>query len=771
MTNGQHLLFYRNPARCWEEALPLGNGRIGAMVYGRADEELIELNEDTLWGGRPRSFDGGGYFEQLGEARRLLRERRFAEADEFISSHMLHYDSEGYLPAGRLKLRFAGPLPDGEYRRELELSEAVAATRTGGLLCEWFVSAPHQVLVMRCTATVPGTAGFALSLDSPLRHTVGIEAGDLFLNGVCPVHARGDEITETDAEGRGGIRFEIRARLLAEGGTVAAGAGALTASGADSILLLVAIRSDFRGWNREPAGAFPAEACRADLDRAAAAGSDALRRAHIEEHQLYYRRSSLELPEDAADALPTDERLAAGTGAPSPALAALLYNYGRYLLLASSRPGTEPANLQGIWNRHTLPPWGSNYTTNINLEMNYWSALPANLAECAEPLFRFLREAAEAGKETAERLYHARGWCLHHNSDLWRFTYPATGQARWAYWPVAGLWLCRHICEYYRFTGNLEFLREAYPLLRGSAAFALDLLTGDESGALGTSPSTSPENGFLDPESGRTATVCACGSSMDLELIRECFLNLAEAAAELGLDEPLLAESEPALARLRRPGIGEAGQLLEYDEAYEEAEPHHRHLSHLYGVYPGELFTPDCDPERYEAARISLIRRGDRSTGWAMCWRLALWARFRDGGRAEAVLKEFLTPVDPAAETSYQSGGIYPNLLSAHPPFQIDANLGIPAAIAELLVQSHRRSADGTMILDLLPALPPGWEEGKLTGVRARNGVTLDLAWKNSRVAAVRIRAAKPVKVELNAPRFTRRVEAGPEAQFLTSYQ
>ena len=311
MTNGQHLLFYRNPARCWEEALPLGNGRIGAMVYGRADEELIELNEDTLWGGRPRSFDGGGYFEQLGEARRLLRERRFAEADEFISSHMLHYDSEGYLPAGRLKLRFAGPLPDGEYRRELELSEAVAATRTGGLLCEWFVSAPHQVLVMRCTATVPGTAGFALSLDSPLRHTVGIEAGDLFLNGVCPVHARGDEITETDAEGRGGIRFEIRARLLAEGGTVAAGAGALTASGADSILLLVAIRSDFRGWNREPAGAFPAEACRADLDRAAAAGSDALRSAHIEEHQLYYRRSSLELPEDAADALPTDERLAA----------------------------------------------------------------------------------------------------------------------------------------------------------------------------------------------------------------------------------------------------------------------------------------------------------------------------------------------------------------------------------------------------------------------------------------------------------------------------
>ncbi|WP_418393043.1 glycoside hydrolase N-terminal domain-containing protein, partial [Victivallis lenta] len=301
MTNGQHLLFYRNPARCWEEALPLGNGRIGAMVYGRADEELIELNEDTLWGGRPRSFDGGGYFEQLGEARRLLRERRFAEADEFISSHMLHYDSEGYLPAGRLKLRFAGPLPDGEYRRELELSKAVAATRTGGLLCEWFVSAPHQVLVMRCTATVPGTAGFALSLDSPLRHTVGIEAGDLFLNGVCPVHARGDEITETDAEGRGGIRFEIRARLLAEGGTVAAGAGALTASGADSILLLVAIRSDFRGWNREPAGAFPAEACRADLDRAAAAGSDALRSAHIEEHQLYYRRSSLELPEDAAD--------------------------------------------------------------------------------------------------------------------------------------------------------------------------------------------------------------------------------------------------------------------------------------------------------------------------------------------------------------------------------------------------------------------------------------------------------------------------------------
>ena len=768
MTNGQHLLTYRTPARCWDEALPVGNGRIGAMIFGRVAEELVELNEDTLWSGRPRCLDYDDYFEKLQEARALLRQKKFHEADEFISRRMLHSDSQGYLTAGRLRLAFAGDGAAEGYRRELDLADAVCSTRTASRCCEWFVSAPHQVLVMRCTAAAKGGAGFALSLDTPLVYETGTDGDDLFLNGVCPVHARRDRIVQADDAGRSGIRFQIRARVLAEGGSVSTGEGRIAVTGADSAVLLVAIRSDFAGWDRDPAGEFPADACRADLDRAAAAGYDELRKIHIDDYQVLYRRSTLTLPETPEDALPTDERLRNCRETFAPSLAALLYHFGRYLLIASSRSGTQPANLQGIWSSYLLPPWGSNYTTNINLEMNYWAALPANLAECAEPMLRFVREAAEAGKETARRLYHARGWCLHHNSDLWRYTFPASGQARWAYWPLGGLWVCRHLCEYFHFTGDAAFLREFYPVLRGGVEFALDLLVENERGELVLSPSTSPENGFIDPGCGEVATVCGNGSAMDLELIRESFRHVIDAAKTLGIDEPLVPELEAALARLRPLAIGGEGQLLEYDENYEEAEPLHRHLSHLYGVYPGEFFTPDRNPDLYEAARVSLVRRGDRSTGWAMCWRLALWARFRNGEHAKSILKEFLTFINPNAELGYVAGGgIYPNLFSAHPPFQIDANLGVPAAIVELFVQSHRKTADGVMIVDFLPALPPGWEEGRLIGVRARNGVFLDLEWKDGRVSRLSLRASHSVAAELRGTAFDRRVTVGPEELIL----
>lgn len=768
MTNGRHLLTYLTPARCWDEALPIGNGRIGAMIFGRVAEELVELNEDTLWSGRPRCLDDNGYFEKLQEARALLRQKKFHEADEFISRRMLHHDSQGYLTAGRLRLTFAGDGAAEGYRRELDLADAVCSTRTDARRCQWFVSAPHQVLVMRCTAVTEGGAGFSLSLDTPLLFETGTDGGDLFLNGVCPVYARRDRMVQTDDAGRSGIRFQIRARVLAGGGSVSAEGGRLTVTGADSAVLLVAIRSDFAGWDRDPAGEFPADACRTDLDRVAAAGYDALFAAHLDEYRPLYSRSSLELPESPEDARPTDERLRNCRDTFPPSLAALLYHFGRYLLIASSRPGTQAANLQGIWSPYLLPPWGSNYTTNINLEMNYWAALPANLAECAEPLFRFIREAAEAGRETAGRLYHARGWCLHHNSDLWRYTFPAWGRARWAYWPLGGLWLCRHLCEYFHFTGDTAFLREYYPVLRGSVEFALDLLIENERGELVLSPSTSPENGFIDPGNGEVATACGNGSAMDLELVRESFEQVIDAAKTLGIDEPLVPELEAALARLRPLAIGSEGQLLEYDADYEEAEVLHRHLSHLYGVYPGEFFTPDRNPELYEAARISLVRRGDRSTGWAMCWRLALWARFRNGEHAKSILKEFLTFIDPNAELGYEGGGgIYPNLLSAHPPFQIDANLGVPAAIVELLVQSHRKTAEGVMIVDLLPALPPGWEDGRLTGVRARNGVVLDLEWKAGRVSRLALRAPHTVAAELRGTPFDRRVAVGPEGLVL----
>ena len=767
MTHDQHLLYYRKPASCWNEALPLGNGRIGAMIFGGTSAETVELNEDTLWAGRPATYSDPDYHEKLLKARKLLEQKMFTEADKFISEQMLRHDCSGYLPAGTLKLEFHNPPGESGYRRELDLDRAAAATRFGGMCCEWFLSAPHQVLVMRGT----NVGGFTLRLTSPLKHECGAEGGDLFLNGVCPVRARYNVVRQADETGREGIRFQIRARVISDDGTVCAEKDCIRFTGNGPVTVLLAIRSDFAGWNVEPGGFFPADRCREDLDNAARVPDAELFEAHLAEYQALYRRCCLELPATEEDLLPTDERITRYAQSNSPALAALLYQYGRYLLIASSRPGTQPANLQGIWNPHVLAPWGCNYTTNINLEMNYWAALPANLAECTEPLFRFIREVAQAGKDCAGTYYHARGWCLHHNSDLWRYCVPASGQARWGFWPVGGLWLCRHLVEYFRYTRDEDFLREWYPILRGNAEFALDLLVENSKGELVTSPSTSPENGFVDPVSGETATVCGGGTSMDLELIRETFLDFLESVRLLQVNEPLIPELEQALSRLRPIGTGEEGQLLEYDDDYPEAEIHHRHLSHLYGVYPADLFTPESDPERFEAARISLIRRGDRSTGWAMCWRLALWARFRDSGKTETMLREFLHPVSPDVQTTCSPGGIYPNLFSAHPPFQIDANLGVPAGIVEMLVQCHRRTADGIMIVDLLPALPANWTEGKLTGVRLRNGVFLDLVWTESRVAGLRLRALKPVTIELRAPRFTRRIEVEVKEQFIAAYQ
>lgn len=765
MEYNQHLLYYRRPASCWNEALPIGNGRIGAMVFGGVSVETAELNEDTLWAGRPRRFPDPDYYENLTKARELLSDRKFLEADNFISGRMLRHDSSGYLPAGFLTLAFENSAVNADYRRELDLDRATVTTRNGETVCEWFVSAPHQVLVMHCR----NTGDFTLRFDSRIKHECGCDGDDLFLNGVCPIHARNGVVRQADEAGREGIRFQIRARLVSKDANIRAEQACIRCGGTGEALLLVAIRSDFSGWNREPDGFFPADRCRTDLDRAAEFSYSELLGAHLSEYRPLYRRSRLELPVGEDDSLPTDERIRRYAQSNSPALAALLYQFGRYLLIASSRPGTQPANLQGIWNPHMLAPWGCNYTTNINLEMNYWSALPTNLAECAEPLFRFIREVADAGGIYAREYYHARGWCLHHNSDLWRYCVPGGERARHGYWPVAGLWLCHHLVEYFRYSQDEEFLREWIPILRGNAEFALGLLVENPGGELVTSPSTSPENVFTDPAAGEDAAVCGGGSSMDLELVRETFRDFIDCARILMLDEPLIPELERVLSRLRPIGIGREGQLLEYDGDYAEAERQHNFISHLYGIYPADLFTPESDPERFDAAKISLVRRGERSTCWAMCWRLALWARFRDGGKTGIMLREILRPVTLDDKIEYiAAGGIYPNLFTAHPPFQIDANLGIPAAIVEMLVQCHRRTEDGIMIVDLLPALPCGWNEGKLIGVRLRNGVFLDLSWSDGHATGLRIRALKPVALELRDSRRTRRIEVGVREQSIT---
>lgn len=741
----QHELWYKAPARCWNEALPLGNGRLGAMIFGRTGEELAELNEDTLWAGYPRQFPPGNFFEELETARKLLAEGKRLQADQWISERMLVHHSQGYLPAGRLKLKFHAPGGTG-YRRTLDLREATHSVTTENERCEWFVSCPHQVIAMHRQGS-----GFTLSFDSPLKHEIRMDGEDLYLDGSCPVHVRYGELRQEDDSGHRGIRYQIRVRLIAPAASLRRTADSLTFTGGDAVVL-IAIRTSFIDWKSMPEAPDYAARCKADLDRAEKCSFAELRAAHIADHQALYLRSELELPETEEDRLPTDERLRRCSGTCTPALAALLYHFGRYLLIASSRPGTQPANLQGIWNPHLHAPWGGNYTTNINLEMNYWLAEGANLSECAEPLFRFIRECAESGRAIARDYYRSDGWCLHHNSDLWRYSAPAKGKARWGFWPMGGVWLCRHIFEHYEYSGDIAFLREHYGILRGAAEFLAGFLIRNRDGEYVTSPSTSPENGYIDPASGEVTCVCGNGSAMDLELVQELLENFLEAVRILKLDEPLTERANEILSQLRSLKIGAEGQLLEYDGDYEESESTHRHLSHLYGVFPGALFTPERRPELFKAAELSLLRRGGCSTGWAMGWRLALWARFGNARRAAGMLGEFLTPVDPREELNYERGGIYPNLLAAHPPFQIDANLGVAAGISEMLVQHHRRTPEGIMILELLPALPPGWNRGSLAGVRCRNGLTLSFSWKRNLITSLEIRAGRPVTVRLVIP-------------------